>query len=102
MNPENRYYQFTMFYITVLIVSSFLFLYKINACTSSPSSCHDEYYSSDYLASGHQKINCDPGAVAEVIKNAHGDKEAIRCHCVTLQPVASGSAEPAASANLLK
>lgn len=78
----------TILSILVLLLGLFVFLFKIDACSSKPENCKDEFFEikNDYT-NNHA---CSPGAVAEVVNSPPAPKPGIICHC-------PGHATPAAS-----
>ena len=80
---------------TMLILGFFFFLFKIDACSSKPENCQDEFVeirNNDY-GSSHK---CSPGAIVEVVNAPPAPKPGILCHCP--KNGSSPSAAPTASA----
>lgn len=69
----------------VLFLGLFVFLFKVDACSSKPENCKDEFFEikNDYT----NNHSCSPGATAEVVNSP---KPGIICHC-------PGHAPPTAS-----
>lgn len=68
-----------IFSILVAAMGLLFFLYKIEACKSSPENCKDEFYE---INSGYQNSHtCSPGAVVEVVQSPPAPKPGIICHC---------------------
>lgn len=65
------------------VMGFLFFLYKIEACKSTPENCKDEFYSFD---DGYRSHSCAPGAVAEVVSSPPAPKPGIICHCASHQP----------------
>lgn len=60
--------------VVAVILGGLFFAYKVEACKNTPENCHDTFKpSSDY------EVKCDPGAVAEMVKEP---KAGVICHCV--------------------
>ena len=74
---EHKTWRIVIFSFLLLGLGFFLFLYKIDACSSKPENCKDEFYEfKDGYGANHI---CSAGATAEVV-NAHG-KTGLICHC---------------------
>jgi len=80
-----------IFFLTVLmfLFGLFFFLYKIEACKSTPGNCKDEFMELDR---GGDKT-CSVGATAEVVNSPPAPKAGILCHCTPAvgTPAASAS-----------
>lgn len=61
--------------ILVLISVFLFFLYKVEACSSKPENCHDEFHDVQYTS------KCDPGAFMEPVNTP---KPGFICHCKNL------------------
>jgi hypothetical protein len=79
---------------TLCVLGLFVFLFKVEACSSKPEDCRDEFVEikGDYQST-HK---CTNGATVEVVNSPPAPKPGILCHC----PKNSGapSAPPPASA----
>jgi len=66
--------------ITLAVLGLFYFLYKVEACSSKPENCRDEFVEmkSDGYRSDHK---CSPGAIVEVITAPPAPKPGIMCRC---------------------
>lgn len=66
--------------VLLLSIGFFLFLYKTEACKSSPENCKEEFVEiSASRASNDHK--CAEGAVVEIVTSSHSGKSGIMCHC---------------------
>jgi hypothetical protein len=76
---EHKTARIAILSILLFILGLFFFLYKIEACKSTPTQCKDEFVEikkNDGYASNH---TCSPGATVEVV--ASPTKPGIICHC---------------------
>lgn len=73
--------------ITLAVLGLFFFLFKVDACSSKPENCREEFVEirNDGYHADHQ---CKPGAVVEVVNAPPAPKPGIMCHCPkTSEPV---------------
>jgi hypothetical protein len=63
--------------ILLFILGLFFFLYKIEACKSTPRQCKDEFV--EIKNDGY--YTCSPGATVEVAASPPAPKPGIICHC---------------------
>lgn len=61
----------------IVVLGFFVFLFKIDACKSSPATCKDEFMAFE----SHSNPTCAVGAIAEVITSPPSPKSGIICHC---------------------
>lgn len=66
--------------ITLAFMGFFYFLYKVEACSSKPENCRDEFV--EIRNDGyHADHKCAPGAIVEVVNAPPAPKPGIMCHC---------------------
>lgn len=77
---------------TMIVLGFFFFLFKIEACKSSPEDCREEFVEikSNGYSSDHK---CARGAIVETVNSPPAPKPGILCHCPT-----NVAATPTASA----
>lgn len=77
--------------ILVFLLGFLFFLFKIEACKSSPANCKDEFFeiTSDTRGYGNSH-SCAPGAVVEVVNSPPAPKPGIICHCPAFGGQSSG------------
>ncbi len=88
MDEDHKTGRIAILSILLFLLGLLFFLFKIDACKSSPSNCKDEFFEikSDY----RNEHTCSPGAVAEVVNSPPAPKPGIICHC----PVQAPSSPP--------
>jgi hypothetical protein len=77
--------------LLTLILALFVFLFKIDACTTTPDKCKDEFFE---LVNGRDYGNqhtCPVGATAEIVNSPPAPKPGILCHCANNAPANSAS-----------
>jgi hypothetical protein len=67
--------------ILVFLLGFMFFLFKIEACKSSPANCKDEFFEITTDRGYGNSHSCAPGAVAEVVNSPPAPKPGIICHC---------------------
>jgi hypothetical protein len=75
---------------TMLILGFFTFLFRIEACKSTPETCKDEFFQLD-PDSKYNNHSCSIGAVIETVSSPPAPKAGILCHCL---PSKNGSTVP--------
>lgn len=68
----------------ILILATFFFAYKVEACKSSPQNCYDKFMAFDN--NNNTNPDCPVGATMEVVKEP---KAGTICHCAQSVPDAS-------------
>lgn len=73
---------------TMLVLGFFFFLFKVEACKSSPEDCREEFVEikSNGYSSDHK---CARGAIVETVNSPPAPKPGILCHCPTNKPEAA-------------
>ena len=77
------------------ILGFFTFLVRIDACSSKPESCKEQFFEigKDSTYNNHA---CDVGAVIETVNSPPAPRAGLLCHCPSLKhPAPSPSATPA-------
>lgn len=65
--------------VLMFMLGFLFFLFKIEACKSTPANCKDEF---NEIKDGYRnEITCAPGAVAEVVNSPPAPKPGVLCHC---------------------
>lgn len=90
MDEDHKTGRIAIFSILVFLLGLLFFLFKIDACKSSPLNCKDEFFEIDTGGRYSNNKSCSPGAVAEVVTSPPSPKPGIICHC----PVASPTTTP--------
>jgi len=68
--------------ILMFLLGLLFFLYKIDACKSSPENCKDQFFEIDTSSRYNNDKSCSPGAVVEVVNSPPAPKPGIMCRCV--------------------
>jgi len=72
--------------ILVFLLGFLFFLFKIEACKSSPANCKDEFFEmGDRYQNNH---TCAAGAVVEIVSSPPAPRAGIFCRCPTPTPPA--------------
>lgn len=67
--------------VTLVLLGFLFFLFKIDACSSKPENCKDEFHLID---NNNYNINCRSGAKAEIVTSPPAPKAGIICHCTSV------------------
>lgn len=73
MSEDTINFKTGMIGFTMIFLGFLFFLFKIEACKSSPQNCQDTFHETN-----EYEIKCHPGATAEFVKEP---KLGIMCHC---------------------
>ena len=88
---SEKSFRFVMVCILAGVLGFFYFLFKVEACRSTPDTCKDSFHPLNPDAFNDE--TCSIGAVAEVVNSPPAPKPGILCHCVKDHPaVPAGSA----------
>jgi len=90
----DKSFRIGMMCFVMLILGLFLFLYKIEACKSSPDTCKDEYYELD--DDMHTSHTCNQGAHAELVGPPAYPKRGVLCHCMNTFTVGDAGVDDSA------
>lgn len=69
--------------LTIVVLGLFFFLFKVDACKSSPDNCREEFVeiqNNDVRGYGNNH-KCSTGAIVEVVSSPPAPKPGIMCHC---------------------
>lgn len=82
-------FRFIMVCVLAVVLGFFYFLFKVEACKSTPDTCKDSFHSLN--PNRYSDEICDIGAIAEVINSPPAPKAGILCHCVKDHTAPAGS-----------
>ena len=82
MDEDHKTGRIAILSILLFLLGLLFFLFKIDACKSSPENCKDEFFEIDSSSTRYSNNKtCSPGAVAEVVNSPPAPKPGIICHC---------------------
>lgn len=83
---------------TLAFLGFFVFLVRIDACSSKPESCKEEFFEIQ-KDTGYNNHSCNVGAVIETVSSPPAPKAGLLCHCPGFKNLTPAPTEPPAHTN---
>jgi hypothetical protein len=93
MWESEKSFRFTLLCVVVVFLGLLYFMFKVEACKSTPDTCKDSFHPLN--PNGYNDETCNVGATAEVVSSPPAPRAGILCHCNKTSVTDGGTATDA-------